>query len=108
MLGRADDIINVGGEKVSPIEVENIAGEYEHVKECACIGVPDPDAILGFVPVMFVVPRDNQYSEEEFTRFLAQRMERYKLPTRFYFAFGITSESDEKTGSKSLKTDLGE
>ena len=29
MLGRADDIINVGGEKVSPVEVENVCGMYE-------------------------------------------------------------------------------
>ena len=28
MLGRADDIINVGGEKVSPLEVENVAQEF--------------------------------------------------------------------------------
>ena len=47
MLGRADDIINVGGEKVSPIEVENIACQYEFVKECACIGVADPEGVTG-------------------------------------------------------------
>lgn len=103
MLGRADDIINVGGEKVSPIEVENIAGEYEHVKECACIGVPDPDAILGFVPVMFVVPRDNQYSEEAFTRFLAQRMERYKLPTRFISLLELPRNRMKKLDRKALR-----
>ena len=34
-LGRADDIINVGGEKVSPVEVESIAQEYDGIRECA-------------------------------------------------------------------------
>lgn len=80
MLGRADDIINVGGEKVSPIEVENIASEYPNIVECACIGVPDPEGILGFVPALYVVVRNNQYSEDDIRKWLSTRMERYKIP----------------------------
>lgn len=83
MLGRADDIINVGGEKVSPVEVENIACEYPHISECACIGVSDPEGILGFVPVLFIVARDNLYSQEDMHTYLASRMERYKLPAHY-------------------------
>lgn len=83
MLGRADDIINVGGEKVSPIEVENIAQEYEGIRECACIGVPDPDDILGQVPVLYIVPEGSSIDQEQLVKFLAGRMEKYKLPHRF-------------------------
>ena len=35
MLGRADDIINVGGEKASPIEIENTASLCPGIRECA-------------------------------------------------------------------------
>lgn len=94
MLGRADDIINVGGEKVSPIEVENIASEYSLIRECACIGVSDPNNVLGQVPVLFVVIQTVQTSEdktgvpEQFSEagiqsFFAPRMERYKLPQHY-------------------------
>ncbi|MCD7765581.1 MAG: AMP-binding protein [Lachnospiraceae bacterium] len=83
MLGRADDIINVGGEKVAPIEVENIACEYTGIRECACIGVPDPDGVLGQIPALFVVPTDAAFSEKELQKFLAGRMERYKLPQKY-------------------------
>ncbi len=83
MLGRADDIINVGGEKVSPIEVENIAGQYEYLRECACIGVNDPDGIMGQVPVLFVVPKNSEYTEAGLQTFLALQMERYKLPMHY-------------------------
>lgn len=83
MLGRADDIINVGGEKVSPIEVENIAGEYESVRECACIGVSDPQGVLGQVPVLFVAAKDASFTEAGIQSFLASRMERYKLPQHY-------------------------
>lgn len=80
MLGRADDIINVGGEKVSPIEVENTAQEYEAVKECACIGVNDPEGIVGQVPVLYVVAENGMVEEDALLKYLAGRMEKYKLP----------------------------
>lgn len=83
MLGRADDIINVGGEKVSPVEVENIASEYPHIRECACVGVDDPEKVLGKIPILFVTVRDSLYSEEGLRLFLAERLERYKLPKRY-------------------------
>ena len=79
MVGRADDLINVGGEKVSPVEVENIAGQYEYIRECACIGVDDPEGVLGKVPALFVIPKAG-YKEDDFIRFFASRAERYKLP----------------------------
>ena len=103
MLGRADDIINVGGEKVSPIEVENIAGEYKHIEECACIGVPDPEGILGFVPALFVVKKDNLYSEDELIRFLAQKMERYKQPAHYVYLTELPRNRMKKLDRKALK-----
>lgn len=83
MLGRADDIINVGGEKVSPIEVENAAGEYELLRECACIGADDPNGVLGQVPVLFVVTDSPDFTEAGIQTFLAARLERCKLPQQY-------------------------
>lgn len=108
MLGRVDDIINVGGEKVSPIEVENAACEYPHIRECACIGVPDPDGILGFVPVLFLVVKDNQYAEEELQTYLAGRIERYKLPVHYRCVSELPRNSMQKIDRKALKAMWGE
>jgi long-chain acyl-CoA synthetase len=82
MLGRSDDIINIGGEKLSPLEVENIASEYEGAGEYACIGIPDPEGLLGQVPVLYVGQCRSDYSAEELRKYLASRMERIKLPAR--------------------------
>lgn len=82
MLGRADDIINIGGEKVSPIEVENLAGEFPAIRECACIGVPDPKETMGQIPVLFVVEGDG-FSLDELKKYLAGRMERFKIPQEY-------------------------
>lgn len=102
MLGRADDIINVGGEKVSPIEVENIACQYECVKECACIGAPDPEGVTGQIPVLFVVTKSG-YSEDELHKFIASKAERYKLPQRYVILDELPRNRMQKIDRKALK-----
>jgi len=81
LVGRADDIINFGGSKISPAEVEDCAMGYDGIVECAYTSRPDP--ITGETPIMLVVKKDN-YDEKELSQFLAQRLEGYKLPKNIY------------------------
>ncbi len=102
ILGRADDIINVGGEKVSPIEVENIASTYPDIVECACIGEEDPDGTLGQIPVLFVVAKSG-YSEDSLKKYLSTRMERYKLPQKFVLLEKIPRNRMQKVDRQKLR-----
>lgn len=81
LVGRADDVVNYGGTKISPAEIENCALDYEGIQDCAFTSVPDP--ITGELPVMLVVPKEG-YEEAEFVRFLTERLEGYKLPQAVY------------------------
>lgn len=99
MLGRADDIINVGGEKVSPVEVENVASQCEHVRECACIGVDD--GVFGKVPVLYVVA-DGAFDKKDCERFLQQRLERYKLPHEYVLVGSLPRNRMQKIDRKEL------
>nr|WP_255525990.1 AMP-binding protein [Frigoribacterium sp. CG_9.8] len=54
LSGRSDDVINRGGEKVYPAEVEDVLLEDKRVREV--VVVARPDAILGQVPVAYVIP----------------------------------------------------
>ena len=102
MLGRADDIINVGGEKVSPIEVENLAGQYQQIRECACIGVEDPDGVLGQVPILFVVTNPG-YAEDALVKFFLAKGERYKLPKKFIQIEALPRNKMQKVDRGALK-----
>ncbi|MFW5846896.1 MAG: AMP-binding protein [Nanoarchaeota archaeon] len=51
--GRKDDIIKTSGERVSPIEIENVLLKHPSVKETAVIGIPDKT--LGEIIKAFVV-----------------------------------------------------
>lgn len=56
LAGRTDDVINRGGEKVYPAEVEDVLLEDARVREA--VVVARPDQILGSVPVAYVIPAD--------------------------------------------------
>ena len=103
MLGRTDDIMNIGGEKVSPIEIENLAGEFPAIRECACIGVPDPKDTLGQIPVLFLVP-GNKFSLKELKKYLGMRMERFKIPQAFVTLEELPRNSMKKLDRKAMKT----
>lgn len=103
MLGRADDIINVGGEKVSPVEVENIASEYPLFQECACLGIPDPEGILGQIPVLLYVSAETP-DEKEIQKFFASRLEQYKIPQKFKKVSSLPRNRMQKLDRKALPT----
>ena len=83
-VGRAGDVINTGGNKVAPEEVENVAMDFGGIRECACSGVEDP--LLGQVPKLYVVPEVGEdgtpFSLDliALARYLANRLETFKLP----------------------------
>jgi oxalate---CoA ligase len=54
LVGRSDDVINRGGEKIYPREIEEILLAQPGVRSAAVIGVPDE--VLGERPVAYVVP----------------------------------------------------
>lgn len=53
LLGREDDVINCGGIKISPDEIERVVMRYSPISECACVA--KKDAVSGQVPVLFLV-----------------------------------------------------
>lgn len=103
MLGRSDDLINVGGDKVSPVEVESYASEYPHISDCACIGVPDTTGHLGEVPALFVVVKDAAYSEADIKVYLSSRMENCKVPVHYISVEEIPRNRMKKIDRKALK-----
>lgn len=55
LLGRADDVINRGGEKLHPAEIERVLTANPNVAGAIVVGAPDDR--LGEVPVAYVVTR---------------------------------------------------
>ena len=82
--GRVSDMINRGGLKVFPGEVEEVLRLDPAVADCAVVGAPDDR--LGEVPWAFVVPADPLRWTLDPRRSTAPARERlapYKVPARF-------------------------
>jgi acyl-CoA synthetase (AMP-forming)/AMP-acid ligase II len=71
-------MVNRGGFKVYPAEVENALREHPDVLDCAVVGRPDP--ILTERVVAFVLPRDAMLGARTLREFCATRMADYKVP----------------------------
>jgi acyl-CoA synthetase (AMP-forming)/AMP-acid ligase II len=56
IVGRSDDVINRGGEKIYPLEIENFLAALEEVAMVVVVG--EADDVFGQVPVAYVQPRD--------------------------------------------------
>ena len=79
LSGRASDVINVGGFKVSPIEVEEVAMSSPLVSDCICISASHP--VTGHaLKLLVVTPPGQTLDKRTLARFLADRLEPYKVP----------------------------
>ena len=79
LLGRIDEVINRGGEKISPREVDEALLAHEAVAEA--VSFPVPHAMLYQEIAAAVVPRSGaQVTGQELRRFLANRLAPFKVP----------------------------
>ncbi|MDD3300587.1 MAG: fatty acid--CoA ligase family protein [Bacteroidales bacterium] len=81
ILGRVTDIINVGGQKVYPSEVESVLQSMDNVKDAAVYGSKNP--IMGSVvsaKVSLNEPENLAYFKKRMRVFCKSKLEPYKVP----------------------------
>ena len=83
ILGRQSDIINVGGQKVYPAQVESVVQEMPEVAEVSVYG--ERNAIMGQVPCAAVrlrEPRDPREFHRRLRQFCRPRLQEFEIPVR--------------------------
>ena len=81
IIGRSKEVINVGGQKVLPSEVESIILEMEEISDCMVYG--EKNAITGQTVVCDVVLNKNIENIKKRVRvFCKDRLDAYKIPTK--------------------------
>lgn len=98
LQGRNDDVINVGGFKISPVEVEDAALAYPAVRDCVCIPATHP--VIGRTLKLLVVPT-HPFEEKDLSIFLKARLEMHKIPTQFEMVDHINRTFNGKIDRKS-------
>ena len=83
LTGRSKEILNRGGEKISPREVDEVLMKHPAVRQCLTFALPDSQ--LGEEVGVAVVFRDNiAVDEQELQHFAAERLADFKVPRRVF------------------------
>ena len=88
LIGRKKELINRGGEKISPFEIEEAIRSHPAVQDSICFAMPH--RTLGQVAAAAVVPTPGQdVTEDDIKAHLRTRLAAFKLPTPLFFAEDI-------------------
>ncbi len=106
ITGRLKEIINRGGEKISPREVDEILMDHPAVAQVVCFGMPHPK--LGEEVAAVVVLREGQQAtERELQEFVAQHAADFKVPKKVLFMPEIPKGATGKLQRIGLAAKLG-
>ncbi|MFO1370774.1 MAG: class I adenylate-forming enzyme family protein [Marinagarivorans sp.] len=101
--GRVDDIIKSRGEKVSPVEVENVLYRIPGVREAAVLGIDDPlegQTIKAFV----AIDADSGLDEKKIRQFCTAHLENFMVPKVVEIRESLPKTDSNKISKKDLRS----
>lgn len=102
LMGREDDVINVGGYKVQPEEVENAALSLPMIKDCVCIS--SEHRVLGTVlKMLLVLNAGAELDKKAIAHALREKLESYKVPMQYEQVESVNRTYNGKIDRKSYR-----
>ena len=101
LVGRINIMINVAGNKVDPVEVENVISKIEGVEEVAVVGKSDKR--IGKILIAFVVKKVDYLTEKEIKIECRKLLSNYKVPRKIVFVKEIPKGSIGKMKRKEME-----
>lgn len=95
LLGREKELINVGGKKVSPMEVEDMICSLG-VGDCVCVPMKDENGIMGELVKCYILKDSTTLSFEQIAEALKDKLEPYKQPVLYEWIDSIPQTSSGK------------
>ncbi len=99
--GRLGDVINIGGYKIAPTDVEETALLSGMVEECICI--ENNRDKMPSLKLIVVTGKEKTFDPEALRRFLAERLEGYKVPQEISIADQILKTFNGKIDRKAYR-----
>lgn len=84
LTGRIKELINRGGEKISPIELDGVMLSHPNVDEAVSFGVDD-DVYGQVVQAAVVLKPNTKLNYEELVKFMSDKVSKFKIPVKVYF-----------------------
>ena len=106
LTGRLKEQINRGGEKISPLEIEEVALTHPAVSEAVAFGIPH-DKLGEDVGLAIVRAGDSQLQDRELRDYLSARLAAFKVPRQIVFLDEIPKGATGKLQRIGLAGRLG-
>ncbi|CVK92310.1 probable fatty acid transporter FAT2 [Fusarium mangiferae] len=84
ITGRIKELINKGGEKISPIELDNVLTRHPKIGEAVSFAIPD-EVYGQDIGVAVVLKNGEKLTAEELKAWVAERSAKFKVPKKIYF-----------------------
>lgn len=84
ITGRIKELINKGGEKISPIELDNVLARHPGVSEAVSFAIPD-ELYGQDIGVAIVLKQGQKLGEGELREWVSEKLAKFKIPKKVYF-----------------------
>jgi len=106
LTGRLKELINRGGEKIAPAEIDVVLMDHPAVQQCVTFAMPH-DKLGEEVAAAVVLREGNSCTERQLREFVARRLAEHKVPRRFVFVRDIPKGRTGKLQRIGLAAQLG-
>jgi acyl-CoA synthetase (AMP-forming)/AMP-acid ligase II len=106
VTGRLKELINRGGEKIAPVEIDVVLMDHPAVQQCVTFAVPH-DKLGEDVAAAVVLREGNSCTERQLREFVSARLADHKVPRRFVFVREIPKGHTGKLQRIGLAAKLG-
>ncbi|CAG8532116.1 13557_t:CDS:1 [Acaulospora colombiana] len=105
LTGRIKELINRGGEKISPLEIDSVLLSHPAVSEAVSFAVPDE--IYGQeVHAAVALKHEQKVTEEDLKSFCEDKLAKFKIPKKFYFVVTMPKTATGKIQRKNISESL--
>ncbi|KAL1983213.1 hypothetical protein VTN96DRAFT_387 [Rasamsonia emersonii] len=104
ITGRIKELINKGGEKISPIELDNVLATNPKIAEAVSFAIPDPGHYGEDIGVAVVLKGDS--SEEELKTWMAGKVAKFKVPKKIWILREIPKTATGKIQRRKVAEEM--
>ena len=104
--GRLKEIINKGGEKISPLEVDNVLMDHPLIDQAVCFGYEDK--MLGEnIASAIIIKSGETCSENDVLEYAKEKLAKFKIPKKIFFVEEIPKGATGKLQRNVLAKKFG-
>ena len=104
--GRLKEIINKGGEKISPLEVDNVLMDHPLIDQAVCFGYEDK--MLGEnIASAIIIKSGETCSENDVLEYAQEKLAKFKIPKKIFFVEEIPKGATGKLQRNVLAKKFG-